>query len=285
MKCFFFSTLVATIAVSTSVGFAGDNEALSKALTLHASFDTGMNADYSRGDKTCYVSERGKQVQAEANSDVTIAKDAGRFGDALHFTKKSGYRPEFRGTDVLNYNDKNWSTTVSTWLCVNPDKELEPGYCDPVQIVGNDSKKGFIFLEWSKDETPRFFRYAIRPLFEIWNPENVGWEQIPAAKRPMIQVADAPFDSNKWTHVVFTVENGNDKTKPQQGKLYIDGKLIGTIQNWDLTFGWNPEKVLLVLGAAYVGKIDDLAVFDRALTDDEVKQLHQLKTGVRELYK
>lgn len=285
MKNFFLSTLVATIAVSTSVCFADSKEALSKALTLHASFDSGLNADYSRGDKTCYVTERGKQVQAQPNSDVAIAKEAGRFGNALHFTKKSGYRPEYRGTDVLNYNDKNWSTTVSTWLCLNPDKELEPGYCDPVQIVGNDSKKGFIFLEWSKDETPRFFRYAIRPLFEIWNPENVGWEQIPAAKRPMIQVANAPFASNKWTHVVFTIENANDKSKTQQGKLFIDGKLIGTIQNWDLTFGWNPEKVLLVLGAAYVGKLDDLAVFDRALTDEEVKHLHQLKDGVRELYK
>jgi hypothetical protein len=39
-----------------------------------------------------------------------------------------------------------------------------------------------------------------------------------------------------------------------------------------------------VLGAAYVGKMDDLAVFNRALTDAEVKQLHGLKDGVRELY-
>ena len=69
---------------------------------------------------------------------------------------------------------QHWNTTVSVWLRLNPDLDLEPGYCDPVQIVGDDSKKGFIFLEFSKDETPRYFRYAIRPLFHIWNPDNVA---------------------------------------------------------------------------------------------------------------
>jgi hypothetical protein len=38
-----------------------------------------------------------------------------------------------------------------------------------------------------------------------------------------------------------------------------------------------------VLGAAYVGHLDDLAVFDRALSDAEVRQLMALKNGVRDL--
>ena len=190
--------------------------------------------------------------------------------------------PAFKDGGVLGYNDKNWSTTVSVWLRLDPDKDLEPGYCDPVQIVGDDGKKGFIFLEWSKDETPRYFRYAIRPLFEIWNPTNVAWDQIPFEKRPMVQVARAPFARDAWTHVVFTLKNLNDKSKPQTGRLYLNGKLQGTIAKWDLTFGWDPARVLLVLGAAYVGHMDDLAVFDRALTDAEVKMLYGLKQGARE---
>jgi len=40
---------------------------------------------------------------------------------------------------------------------------------------------------------------------------------------------------------------------------------------------------MLVLGAVYVGHLDDLAVFNRALTDPEVRQLYGLKQGVREL--
>jgi hypothetical protein len=41
--------------------------------------------------------------------------------------------------------------------------------------------------------------------------------------------------------------------------------------------------VLLVLGASYVGHMDDLAVFNQSLTDGEVRQLYELKQGAREL--
>jgi hypothetical protein len=257
---------------------------LSKSLTLHASFDKGLEADFSRGDKKCYVQQGGKLVEAKLNNEVKLA-DAGRFGGALHFPKKGSYRPSFKDAGAIGYNAKSWSASVSVWLKLNPDKDLEPGYCDPVQIIGDDTKKGFIFLEWSKDETPRFFRYAIRPLVHIWNPNNVQWADIPFEKRPMVQVARAPFSREKWTHVVFTLENINDKLKPPRGKLYLNGKLQGGIEKWNLTFDWDPAKVLLVLGAAYVGHMDDLAVFDRALTDSEVEQVYGLKGGVADLRK
>lgn len=257
---------------------------LSRALTLHASFDQGLDADFCRGDKKCYVQQGPTLVPAKPNEEVKLAPEGGRFGGALQFPKKGGYRPSFKDEGVLGYNAKSWSASVSAWLRLNPDVDLEPGYCDPVQIVGNDSKKGYIFLEWSKDETPRYFRYAIRPLFPIWNPKNVAWADIPFDKRPMVQVAKAPFSNQKWTHVVFTLENINDKEKTPSGRLYLNGKLQGSIERWDLTFGWDPAKVLLVLGAAYVGHMDDLAVFDRAITDVEVDRIYHLKKGVRELY-
>ena len=208
---------------------------------------------------------------------------AGRFGGALHFPKKGTYRPSFKDGGGLGYNAKSWSASVSAWLRLNPDQDLEPGYCDPIQIIGDDNKKGYIFLEWSKDETPRYFRYAIRPLFPIWNPNNIAWDQIPFEKRPMVQVERAPFSREAWTHAVFTLENVNDKSKSQVGRLYLNGMLQGQIEKWDLTFGWDLNRVLLVLGASYVGHMDDLAVFNRAVTDDEVKLLYAFKQGVREL--
>jgi hypothetical protein len=261
-----------------------DKDALAKALTLHASFDKALDADFSRGDKKCYVQQGKELVQAKTNDDVKVEANAGRFGGALHYPKKGNTRPSFKDDKVLGYNAKSWSCTVSVWLRINPDKDLEPGYCDPIQIIGDDNKKGYIFCEWSKDETPRYFRYAIRPLFPIWNPENKAWGDIPFEKRPMVQVEKAPFSREKWTHVAFTVENINDKTKAPRGKLYLNGKPQGSIEKWDLRFDWDPAKVLLVLGAAYVGFQDDLAVFDRPLTDAEVGRLYNLKNGVRELY-
>jgi hypothetical protein len=149
--------------------------------------------------------------------------------------------------------------------------------------VGSDGKKGFIFLEWSKNETPRFFRYAVRPLFEIWNPTNVAWDEIAFDKRPMVQVANAPFSRDAWTHAVFTLSDVNNKSGKPSGSLFLNGKLQGRIEGWDLTFGWDPASVALVLGASYVGHMDDLAVFDRALTDAEITALHQLEGGVKSL--
>jgi len=275
--------LAILLPVSTRAAEPQAKAKLAEALTLHASFDTGLDADFCRGDKTCRV-QRGKDlVAAQFNDDVKPAPGAGKFGAALHFPKKGTTRPSFKDDKVVGYNATSWSTTVSVWLRLDPDKDLEPGYCDPVQIVGNDSKKGYIFLEWSKDETPRFFRYAIRPLFHIWNPTNVAWADIPFEKRPMVQVAKPVFSREKWTHVVFTVENLNDKAKSPRGRLFIDGKLQGAIEKWDLTFDWDPAKVLLVLGASYVGYIDDLSAFDRALTDAEIELLHGLPGGVRDL--
>lgn len=259
------------------------HKSLSQSLTLHAAFDTGLKADFAKGDPACYVQQGPSLAEAAPTDEVRIAPDAGRFGGALHFTRKNNFRPAYKDAGTLGYNGKSWSTSVSVWLKLNPDEDLEPGYCDPVQIVGEDTKKGFIFLEWSKDETPRLFRYAIRPLFHIWNPDNVQWADIPFNKRPMVQVEKAPFSRDKWTHVVFSLQGVNDKSQPQIGRMHLNGKLQGTIENWDLTFGWDPEKVLLVLGAAYVGQLDDLAVFDRALTDPEVTHLYQLERGVRDL--
>jgi hypothetical protein len=258
-------------------------DALKSSLVFHASFDTGLDADFSKGDKTCLVKKGKELVPCVPNDDVKLAPGGGKFGGGLHFPKKGATRPQFSGVGMLGYHDKSWNATVSVWLRLTPDKDLEPGYCDPVQIVGDDSKKGFIFLEWSKDETPRFFRFAIRPLFDIWNPTNIPWDQIPFDKRPMVQVANAPFSRDTWTHAVFTLDKLNDKSAKSAGSLFLNGKLQGRIENWDLSFGWDPASVALVLGASYVGHLDDLAVFDRTLSDAEVEQLYKLDGGVGSL--
>lgn len=272
------------IATGTAFAASGDPAGLARSLTFHASFDRGFNADYARGDGTLYLAGGGTSGEAKESDTLKLTRDSGRFGGALHVTKKNPVRPYYKGPGILDYKSANWSGTVSVWLRISPDEDLEPGYCDPVQIVGGDGKKGFIFLEWSKDETPRHFRYALRPLFEIWNPKNIDWAKMTDAERPMVQIKTTPFSRTRWTHVVFTFDRLN-AGKAGSGTLYIDGKPQGTIKDWDLTFGWEAEKVQLVLAAAYVGHMDDLAVFDRALNDREVAQLYQLPGGVSDLRK
>ena len=276
--------LTGALLLPSAVTAADNLKPLRDALTHHVSFDSKMDADFSRGDakvQTAGAPAKG-QPAMQASDIIKIAPGQGKFGGALHVTKKNPFRPYYKGAGVLDYNETNWSGSVSIWLRLTPDEDLEPGYCDPVQIVGGDNKQGFMFLEWSKDEKPREFRYAIRPLNEIWNPQNKDWAKMTDAERPAVNLKNGPFARSKWTHAVFTYDKLN-AGKSAVGKLYLDGNLMGTIKDWDLKLGWEAEKVQLILAAAYVGHMDDLAVFNRALTDAEVKQVYALKNGIKDL--
>ena len=261
---------------------AADLGPLRQALTLHASFDRQFDADFSRGDRTLYFAGGGTGGPAVTTDAINLTGTDGKFGGSLHITKKNPVRPFFKGPGVIDYLAADWSGTVSVWLKINPDEDLEPGYCDPVQIVAGDAKRGYIFLEWSRDESPRHFRFAIQPRLELWNPRNLDWAQMTDAERPMVALYRAPFSRTRWTHVAFTYDRLNSG-RAGVGQLYIDGRAMGAIAGWDLTFGWRAEQVQLVLAAAYVGHIDDLAVFDRALTAPEVAQLFALPGGAGNL--
>ncbi len=273
---------LAAFLFASRLSIAADLAPLKQALTLHAAFDGQFDADFSRGDPTLYLAGGGMSGAAKETDAIKVTREGGRFGGALQVTKKNPVRPFFKGPGAIDYKTADWSGTVAVWLKLTPDEDLEPGYCDPVQIIAGDTKKGFIFLEWSKDETPRHFRFAIRPLFEIWNPKNQDWAKMTDEERPMVALKRAPFARTRWTHVVFTFDRLN-AGKAGVGQLYLDGQPQGRIANWDLTLGWQAENVQLVLAAAYVGGIDDLAVFERALTDQEVAQVFALPAGIRSL--
>ena len=65
--------------------------------------------------------------------------------------------------------------------------------------------------------------------------------------------------------------------------LYLDGVLQGKSPVISEPFGWDLERAAIRLGVNYVGLFDDLSVFNRELSAQEVKTLHQLKNGVKSL--
>ena len=257
---------------------------LSRALTLHASFDKGLDADFSRGDKKCYVQQGQMLVPAKPNEEVKLAADAGRFGGALHFPKKGTYRPSFKDGGVLGYNAKSWSASVSAWLRLNPDQGSGAGLLRSDSNHRRRQQERLHLPGMVQGRNAAILPLRHPPALPHLEPGQRPMGGHPVRETPMVQVARAPFSREKWTHVVFTLENINDKSKPPVGKLYLNGKLQGAIEKWDMTFDWDPAKVLLVLGASYVGYMDDLAVFDRPLTDVEVDRIYGLKNGIRELY-
>jgi len=295
MKTLFLPLLGAVVAASlfqatTFLARAAEPVAtLRPALLLHASFDKGLDADFAMGDAKLYSAPTGNRKTAQPGLPdgglVVLAKGEGRHGDALRFTKKMKPTVFFRGEKNLGYNTNNWSGAASFWLRLDPDKDLEPGYSDPLQFVAQSWGEGNMFVEFSKDHTPRHFRYAILAVTRYWNPKNADWEVLSDAERPMVPVLKPPFAREQWTHVAFTFGNVNSGKKDGWGKLYLNGEYQGQFTGWENTFKWDVSQSAVTLGLSYVGLFDDLALFNRPLTDAEVKAIHQAPGGVRELVK
>ena len=87
----------------------------------------------------------------------------------------------------------------------------------------------------------------------------------------MVPVTKWPFDRNRWTHVAFTWNQINSE-EDAKCILYLDGKSQGHIGGRQ-QFTWSPEKCVIMLGINYVGWIDDLTIFDRALVQEEIMTL------------
>jgi len=283
-----FAFLIGGLSPVASEAASAPLNALRDALTLHASFDRDGHADFARGDRSIYTAaERNKRDNAQTGlpgpDDVRIASGEGRFGAALEFRRKIKPQVFFRGGDNIGYQAKNWNGSMSFWMRLDPDKDLEPGYCDPIQLLAQAWGEGNMFVEFSKDHTPRHFRFAIMAVTKLWNPHNKKWEEMPDAERPMVPVLQPPFRRDRWTHVLVTFANVNSGEKNGRGTLYLDGKKMGSFDGWNNTFNWDVSKSALTIGLWYIGFIDDLAVFNRELSEAEVQTVYGLRSGIGEL--
>ena len=290
------ATLAAGLTGLLAVGCAtysqsrSADQALGRALTFHASFDHGTTADFAQGDPQLQVAPkwgqpRNVQPGLPPGNTVHLAPGAGRYGGALRFEKKIDELVAYRAAGNLRTSPGAWAGSVSFWLRVSPDADLEPGYCDTIQITSKDWNDAAFFTEFTKDEKPREFRLGAYADLKVWNPDNRDWNLIPLPEKPLVRVVQPPFTRDHWTQVVFTWENYNTGQPNGVTRLYLDGQPQGELSPRVQTFTWDLDKSLIMLGFAYTGWIDDLAIFDRALTAPEIARLHQLPNGVSSLPK
>ena len=261
------------------------NEALRQALTFHASFDGGVDAVRAAGDPALYTApsfkQRGERTRGlPSGGEVVLERAAGRFGDALRFTKKKSPLVFFRGERNMPYQSQDWSGTVSVWLSVDPATDLEPGFCDPVQITSRAWNDGAFFVEFEKRPESIPFRLGVYADLAVWNPGNRRFDDIPQHERPLVPVDQPPFGRGKWTHVAFTFDRFNTSRPDGVARLYLDGEPRGVLSPRQHTFTWDPEASAIALGLGYIGLLDELSTFNRALSDAEVRSLHGLENGV-----
>jgi hypothetical protein len=259
--------------------------ALARALTLHASFDDGPDAAFAKGDRRIYTASSYKEQEAAlpglGTFDIEVLPDGGRFGGGLKFNKKNTLATFYSGENNLNYAEGSLNGTASFWLSLNPDEELEPGYCDPIQITDSAYNDSAVWTDFTKDDKPRHFRLGVFGELSAWNPESKPPDDNPDFLNRLVVVRQPPFARGKWTQVTVTFENLGGGSGA--AKLYLDGGLQGTAENISEPFTWDLARAAIRIGVNYVGLFDELAVFDRALTPEEVRALYELDGGVAAL--
>ena len=271
---------------SIAAMFAAEPAQLLEGLVFHAPFDGTADAGLAAGDGRIHSAPPSRDpAKSKPGVDpkiVAISSGNGRYGDALHFKKKSREMVFFHADKNVGYREKDWSGTISMWLSLNP-ADLKQQYADPIQITDKKYDDAALWVDFTKNDTPPHFRLGVFADKSVWNPDNLKLAQIPEAKQPVVRVQQPFFARDKWTHVVMTFSGFNSESDRATANLYLNGRHQGTLKDRRQVFTWNMSKATIRLGLGYVGLLDELAIFNRALNPDEVRTLYKLPFGLKAL--
>ena len=255
---------------------------LSEAVTFYASFDDSYDAELGGGDLKMYTTMTREMEDAKLGmnrEDVSIDKEGGKYGGALKFTEKVDPLLLYKVKGNVDYEKEDWSGTMSFWLRLDPDEDLEPGYCDPILLTDKSWDDACFFVDFSKDDVPRKFRGGFFCDKSVWNPEGLPWDEVAEEDHPFMVVDNPPFGHDDWTHVVMTYSNINTGEKNGSVKLYMNGELVGSMEGREQTFTWDTDKAWIKIGYNLIGWFDELVFFNRALTEAEIQTIHQRDKG------
>ncbi len=266
-----------------------DINALSNALTFHASFNHGPDADFGNGDKKIYTGDfKGTRQQNEmptttglGSPPLMLAKGKGKHGDALAFAKDNSHVVFYKLEKNIQYSERDFKGSASLWMSLDPN-EIPDQYCDPMQLTDKYYASDAIWIDITKNDVPPDLRLGVLGDERVWDvnkrqgaAEEFFWH--------LLKISNPPFEKGKWTHIVATWElNGSDTGR---AKLYFNGEYAGQSGPIREPFLWDTSKVTMRLGTGnYIGLMDDISLFNKALTADEIRILYNLKNGVAELH-
>jgi hypothetical protein len=249
---------------------AAPEDALRRAVTFYAGFDEAAQGDFGGGDLqpwTRYEHEQEKGRHPFARGfdagAVRIATGKGVHGGALEFTRPLPRRGMlfFPARDKLALKKSGWGGAVSVWLQPAPDTP----FCDPVYITQRRWNDGALWFDYNHDRRGDLRMGAYPVLAEGQKPPG------PDDPHPsMLRLKENALKPDAWNHVVMTWANADTGKTDGRASLYLAGKLVGEVKDLDLRLDWDLDQTRIFLGFLYVGLLDELALFNRPLTAEDV---------------
>lgn len=255
-------------------------ESLRDAVLLYASFDRAVGADRGGGGLTFatrfgppgvpdkYVFKPGFDERV-----FRIAPGQGVHGGALEvidvLPENGRIFLPVRGN--LDYQPGGWSGAISFWINTDPNTQLKTTFCDPVQITQKGAGDGGIWCDFNNAKPRRDLRMGVFPA--VAQGQKPIAEDAPDA--PLVRIPGPVFKVGAWRHIVMSWRNLDTGKADAEAVLYLDGAAQGAIDKRPLAMQWEVDKAGIYVAVNYIGLLDELATFCRALTPDEVRLLHR----------
>jgi Concanavalin A-like lectin/glucanases superfamily len=257
------------------------NADLIKSVSFYASFDTAVEGDFGGGALTPstranHKTEKGAFVFAKGFPEKAfrIAAGKGIAGGALEAVDvlPDNGRIFFPARGNIAYRKGGWGGTVSMWISHDPDKQLKTRFCDPVQITQKGAGDGAIWFDFNDAQPHRNLRMGTFPAVAEGRPQI---RESREAFSPMVWIDRPGLKLGEWRHVALVWRSFDTGRNDARAALYLDGKLVGEIREKDypISMDWDLDKTGIYVVVNYIGLIDEFALFNRALTEDEISVL------------
>jgi hypothetical protein len=234
-------------AIITLAALTGSTAAAEPAVTL----DTDPNLagwwrfDETSGKTAADASAHNRDAALKGGLSFGENSVAGRVGRALRLDGEAGH------VEVAKYKGVSGTRprTVATW-------------------IKGERPRGRI-VSWGTDEFGQMFNFGyVRGRIGV-TPHG-GY----------LYINEETHD-NEWHHVAAVVQEAELPNLHDDVKLYLDGAPaeihdIGLLDLWPLETG---DELRVRIGQGYRGLLDDVRIYDRALTVEEINAIYRLETN------
>ncbi|MFA6293698.1 MAG: LamG-like jellyroll fold domain-containing protein [Victivallales bacterium] len=186
----------------------------------------------------------------------------GKFGSAILFNGEPSHVVEIPDGESLHFGTSDFS--IECWICPHT-----------LTIASPDKRRRVL----SKNAGPKTWW-----VMDIQESGKIHLDMADENSKSSTVFSDGAISVNKWTHLAIVVDRKNKKAS-----FFIDGKLDSVkALSPDFNGKLDAAPAPLMIGGAwqlFIGMLDDLKLFNRTLTSDEIRNGYdkekELRTSVK----